>query len=87
MRQRGFALMFSLVLLPVMAALLVWLLQSVHLIERVEGHQRTDRAAYAASSQFAAELNAMATSSGALFMAHPSACEGGVSNALHAIKG
>lgn len=70
MRQQGFALMFSLVLLPALAALLLWLTQSVHLIERLEGHQRTDRAAYAAASQFASELNAMAVLNRRILASH-----------------
>lgn len=45
MRQRGMALLLTLVLLPALAAGLVWLAQGTHLMQRFEGHQVADRVA------------------------------------------
>jgi hypothetical protein len=70
MRQQGFALVLSVVLLPAIAALLVWLSQSTHLMARFEGHQVADRVAYAAASQLATEFNAMAVLNRRILASH-----------------
>jgi len=64
------ALLLTLALLPALAAGLVWLAQGIHLMQRFEGHQVADRVAYAASSQLAQELNAMAVLNRRILASH-----------------
>ncbi|MDA0895028.1 MAG: hypothetical protein O3A68_08925 [Proteobacteria bacterium] len=53
MRQRGLALLMTLVFLPVLAAGLAWLASGTQLMTRFEGHNQADRVAYSVGAQLA----------------------------------
>lgn len=59
MRQRGMAVVLTLIFLPVFAAGIAWLAAGPELMRRFEGHTVADRVAFSTAAQLASELNEM----------------------------
>ena len=70
MRQQGFALMMTLVLLPLLAAGLAWLFSGAGLMARFEGHPHADRVAYSTASAMASEVNELAVLNRKILASH-----------------
>ena len=70
MRQRGLALLMTLVFLPALAAGLAWLASGTQLMTRFEGHNQADRVAYSVGAQLASELNELAVLNRKILASH-----------------
>ena len=70
MRQRGVALLMTLVFLPALAAGLAWLASGTQLMTRFEGHNQADRVAYSVGAQLARELNEVAVLNRKILASH-----------------
>src|SRR6056300_1447158 len=70
MRQRGLALLMTIVFLPALAAGLAWLASGTQLMTRFEGHNQADRVAYSVGAQLASELNELAVLNRKILASH-----------------
>jgi len=70
MRQRGVALLMTLVFLPAFAAGLAWLASGTQLMARFEGHTQADRVAYSVGAQLASELNELSVLNRKILASH-----------------